>query len=284
MSALADQILRTALVALTAAALSAAAGARMSSAAAEATAAAGARPAWAAEAGTDSYGRWAELVVNGVGARLRWIAPGSFTMGSPVSEPERDPDESQHQVTLSHGFWLGDSEVTQAWWQAVLAPAPSRVKGDGQQPIETVSFNDCQKFLARLNELTPGLGALLPSEAQWEYACRAGTSAATYAPLASSAWYSATGNDLHAVKQKQPNAWGLFDMLGNAWEPCSDWYGPYPVGPVSDPNGPAAGTMHVSRGGSYNSAAGACRAAWRWGESPVNTRHNLGLRVCVPSP
>jgi formylglycine-generating enzyme required for sulfatase activity len=284
MSRLRHQVRYAVTMALAIGALIAAAGTLSRAAAAEAATAAGGRPAWASAAGTDTYGRWADLEVNGVSARLRWIAPGSFTMGSPESEPERDADERQHPVTLSHGFWLGDSEVTQAWWQAVLAPTPSRVKGDGQQPIETVSFNDCQRFLARLNELKPGLGALLPSEAQWEYACRAGTTTATYAPLETAAWYSGTGNDLHAVKQKQPNAWGLFDMLGNAWEPCRDWYGPYPSGPVSDPPGPPAGTMHVSRGGSYNSAAGACRAAWRWGESPVNIRHNLGLRVCVPSP
>jgi sulfatase modifying factor 1 len=283
MSPLRHPIRHAAPAALTACMLIAAAGMLAPAPAAEAAPAA-ARPGWAADAGTDSWGRWADLAVNGVTARLRWIAPGSFTMGSPEGEPERDPDERQHQVTLSHGFWLGDSEVTQAWWQAVLAPTPSRVKGDGQQPIEAVSFNDCQKFLARLNELKPGLGAALPSEAQWEYACRAGTAGATYAPLDAAAWYSGTGNDLHAVKQKQPNAWGLYDMLGNAWEPCSDWYGPYPAGAVADPLGPMAGTMHVSRGGSYNSAAGACRAAWRWGESPVNTRHNLGLRVCVPAP
>ncbi len=273
-----------AMASLAACALIAAAGASAPAAAAEAVPAAAPPPAWAADAGTDSSGRWADLAVNGVAARLRWIAPGSFTMGSPESEPERDSDELQHQVTLSHGFWLGDSEVTQAWWQAVLAPTPSRITGDGLQPIEAVSYNDCQRFLARLNELKPGLGATLPSEAQWEYACRAGSAGATYAPLAAAAWYSGTGKDLHAVKQKQPNAWGLYDMLGNAWEPCSDWYGPYPSAPVSDPRGPAAGTMHVSRGGSYNSAAGACRAAWRWGESPVNTRHNLGLRVSVPAP
>jgi formylglycine-generating enzyme len=210
-------------------------------------------------------------------------------MGSPATEAERDPDEVQHQVSLSRGFWLADSEVTQAFWQAVLACKPSRVQGGGQDPIDVVSWLDGQKFFARLNELKPGLAANFPTEAQWEYACRAGTTGPTYAPLDAIAWYAQTsGPDKfnaggpHPVKQKQPNAWGLYDMLGNVWEPCSDRYGEYPTAPVTDPVGSAGGTRPALRGGGCDTAPGACRAAWRSGEGTGSARHNLGLRIMVP--
>ncbi len=241
------------------------------------------RPSWAADAGKDQYGSWADLPVNGATQRMRWIAPGHFTMGSPPSEVDRDQDEVQHAVILSHGFWLGDSEVSTPFWQAVMGGNANG--GDGPLPAAT-SWEDGQKFFAKLNEVKPGLGADLPSEAQWEYACRAGTTGPTYGPIDSVAWYLVTSADaygnnlLHPVKQKQPNAWGLYDMLGNAWESTRDWYGEYPAGAVSDPPGPASGNRHVVRGGSARNAAGSCRAAWRWAEFPG--AKGFGLRITAP--
>ncbi len=240
-----------------------------------------AKPAWAADSGKDQYGVWADLTINGTTQRMRWIAAGTFTMGSPKDEVDRDKDEVQHQVTFSKGFWLGDTEVTQAFYQAVMKAEPSRVKGDGQHPIDTVSWNDGVKFYARLNEMKPGLGAAFPTEAQWEYACRAGAGP-TDVGLDAAAWYVANSKaEAHPVRRKQPNAWGLYDMLGNMWELCGDYYGEYPAGSVTDPTGPAAGHMRTERGGSFNSAAGSCRAGWRWGSEPNAMRNNLGLRLAI---
>jgi sulfatase modifying factor 1 len=211
-------------------------------------------------------------------------------MGSPAGEAERHPDEAQHQVTLTRGFWLGDSEVTRSFWQAVMG-TPNAGAGAGAdiQLPATTSWEEGQAFLAKLNAAQPGLGADLPSEAQWEYACRAGTSGPTYAPLDGIAWYLVTSADAygnnpqHPVKQKQPNAWGLHDMLGNAWEMTRDWYGDPPSGAVTDPGGPAGGNRHVVRGGSSRNAAGSCRAAWRWAEFPA--AKGFGLRImAAPAP
>jgi formylglycine-generating enzyme required for sulfatase activity len=238
-------------------------------------------PSWASEVGTDPYGHWADLTVASISQRLRWIAPGSLTMGSPVGEPGRDPDEVPHAVRLTTGLWLGDTDVTQALWQAVVAGSPSRVVGTGQTPIEGIAWKDCQAFCAKLNALKPGLGATLPSEAQWEYACRAG--GAPMVPLEAYAWFAYnSGNDVHPVKQKKPNAWGLYDMLGNVWQPCGDWYGDYAAGPATDPAGPPSGINRVYRGGSYNSSPICCRPSWRGGEGGA-IRHNLGLRFAVPA-
>lgn len=251
---------------------------------------AGPRPAWAADAGRDEYGLWADLTVEGVTQRLRWITPGTFLMGSPRDEADRHEDEVQHQVTLSRGFWLADTELTQAFYQAVTQTKPTRAQGGGQHPITQVSWDQCQKFLARLNELKPGLGAKLPTEAQWEYACRAGTTGPTYDSLDASAWYALNSRDrynnwlVHPVRQKQPNPWGLYDMLGNVWELCADFHGDYPRGPVTDPLGPSTGRMRVERGGSYSSAAGACRAAWRWGSESKSARPNLDFRLAAQPP
>ena len=217
--------------------------------------------------------------------RMRWIAPGTFTMGSPVDEADRDKDEAQHTVTFSRGFWLGDTEVTQAFYQAVMKAEPSRVQGNGQRPIDTVSWNDGQKFYATLNAMKPGIAAAFPTEAQWEYACRAGTTGSTYAALDGAAWYVANSKaEAQPVKTTKPNAWGLYDMLGNVWELCGDYYGDYPAGAVTDPTGAATGHMRTERGGSFNSAAGSCRAAWRWGSEPNAARRNLGLRLAIQPP
>lgn len=244
----------------------------------------GDRPVWATNLGKDQYGTWADLVVNQATQRLRWIPPGAFTMGSPADESERDQDEVRHQVTLSRGYWLGDSETTVAFWQAVMGVAPN--SGEGQLPA-TTSWEDGRKFFSKLNDLKSGLAADYPTEAQWEYACRAGTSGPTYAPLDTIAWYLITSadaygnNPLHPVKLKAPNAWGLYDMLGNVWESTRDWYGDFTAMATTDPSGPTSGIRHVVRGGSCRNAAGSCRAAWRWAEFPP--AKGFGVRIMVPA-
>ncbi|MCI5167340.1 MAG: formylglycine-generating enzyme family protein [Candidatus Electrothrix sp. GM3_4] len=254
-------------------------------------------PPWASGWGQDSYGVWVEFTVGGedgpVTQRMRWIPPGRFLMGSPEDEPGRWDDEGpQHQVTISQGFWLFDTPVTQALWQAVMKENPSKFQTP-ERPVEQVSWDDCQEFLQKINGQYPGLELDLPSEAQWEYACRAGTSTALYtgpieihdnaAPaLEPIAWYSKnSGGETHPVAEKPANDWGLYDMLGNVWEWCLDGQREYRVEDEVDP----AGTMkpggnRVFRGGSWYSRARCCRSACRDGYEPVSRYDFLGFR-CV---
>lgn len=154
----------------------------------------------------------------GVTLELVWIPPGTFMMGSPSSEAERDDDETQHQVTLTQGFWMGKYEVTQEQWERVMGNNPSNFKGDARLPVEQVSWEDCQEFIDRLNSRVSGGGFRLPTEAQWEYACRAGSKTAYYfggseSGLADYACYTTnSGSKTHSVGQKRPNGWGLLDM------------------------------------------------------------------------
>ncbi|MFN7952186.1 MAG: SUMF1/EgtB/PvdO family nonheme iron enzyme [bacterium] len=270
---------------------------------------------WARDLGRDRFGLWAEIEVKGVRHRLRWIPPGRFWMGSPEGEAGRWEDEGpRHLVTLSRGFWLGETPCTQALWEAVTGKNPSEFKSP-TRPVEQVSWNDCQRFLARLDEAVPGFVPRLPSEAEWEYACRAGTETATYAgdleilgernaPLLDPiAWYggnSGKGFDLkkgfdssdwpekqydhrragtRPVGEKAPNPWGLRDMLGNVYEWCSDGYGPYAPGAVQDPAGPAEGSLRVLRGGSWLSHAEYVRAAHRIRGGPDARDGYLGFRL-----
>ena len=222
------------------------------------------------------------IEVGGVKHRLRWIPPGRFLMGSPETEVGRWDDEGPvHEVELSAGYWLGETPVTQALWEAVMGGNPSRFQG-ATRPVERVSFADCQVFLGRLNQLVPGLGARLPTEAEWERACRAGTQTATWlgdlrpgemqaraAVLERIAWYHETsGGETHPVGQREPNPLGLYDMLGNVWEWCEDWYGPY------DEAGLQAGSGRVLRGG-----ARFVRAASRSWDGPGFRSDDLGFRL-----
>ncbi|MDO4571257.1 MAG: formylglycine-generating enzyme family protein, partial [Planctomycetia bacterium] len=169
---------------------------------------------------------------NGVEYVWRWCPAGEFMMGSPSGEKGRYNDEKQHRVTLTQGFWMLETQVTQRMWQSVMGNNPSKWKG-ANLPVEQVSWNDCVKFCEKISELS-GLKIQLPTEAQWEYACRAGTMGAYAGNLGSMAWYdSNSGGRTHEVKTKQPNAWGLYDMHGNVWEWCSDWYGEYVESPTS---------------------------------------------------
>jgi formylglycine-generating enzyme required for sulfatase activity len=223
---------------------------------------------------------------SGVTMRLKLIPAGPFTMGSPTSESGRGNDETQHSVTISQPFYMGVYEVTQAQWQAVMGSNPSHFTGDLNRPVEQVSWNDCQAFCQKVSAKT-GKTVRLPTEAEWEYACRAGSTGRysfgdSDSALGNYAWYyDNSGNTTHPVGQKQPNAWGLYDMHGNVWEWCQDWYGPYSSGSVTDPSGPGSGEYRVLRGGSWYYIPPFCRAAVRRRLTPDNRWNNSGVRVVV---
>ncbi|GDY14927.1 hypothetical protein LBMAG53_38050 [Planctomycetota bacterium] len=233
---------------------------------------------WAAKRGEDQYGTWADLKVGSVVQRMRWIKPGNFQMGSDEGAAHERP---VHLVTLS-GFWLGESEVTQELWEKVMDANPSK-NSSSSRPVERISWDDCQGFFTRLNQQVVGLHATFPTEAQWEYACRAGSTEDVVKDLDALAWYDANaGGETHRIKKKKVNAWGLFDMQGNIWELCGDWLGDYLAGAVTDPTGPASGSSRVLRGGGWNGEARGCRAANRNGELPGYRGHDVGLRLAVP--
>jgi len=210
------------------------------------------------------------------------ISGGSFTMGGPGGDPDELP---AHQVTVS-GFQMGKYEVTQAQWQAVMGSNPSGFQGCPSCPVESVSWDDVQAFIRKLNTLT-GQTYRLPTEAEWEYAAGGGSSGRTKfagtdseGSLGGYAWYSAnSGSKTHPVGQKSPNRLGLYDMSGNVWEWCSDWYGPYPSGAQTNPRGANSGSGRVSRGGYWGSVASLCRVAGRSRYSPGSRHDNLGFRL-----
>jgi len=243
------------------------------------------RPPWATEIGRDTYGLWVRFEVKGVRQRMRWLPPGRFLMGSPAEEEGRfDWEGPRHEVRLTRGFWLCDTPCTQALWQAVMGRNPSHFKGKNR-PVEQVSWEECQTFIDRLKAQLQGLALRLPTEAQWEYACRAGTETSRYQEeLDTIAWYSANShNETHEVGQKRPNAWGLYDMLGNVYEWCHDGQRDYKEEAVVDPVGPLdAGADRVIRGGSWNDPARAVRAANRGWIRPGLRVGDLGFR-CASS-
>ncbi len=214
---------------------------------------------------------------------FRWCPPGTFMMGSPESGRGRYEDETQHRVTLTKGFWMGETQVTQELWKAVMGNNPSFYEYGDDYPVETVSWNDCQKFLKVLNSRFPvdGYHFALPTEAQWEYACRAGTTGAYGGNgcLVDMGWYDGNSyRETHPVAQKKPNAWGLYDMHGNVSEWCADRYGAYPCGAVADPAGHACGGLRVLRGGSFWYSAQRCRSATRDGDGPDSHNRRYGFR------
>ncbi|MCA9712506.1 MAG: formylglycine-generating enzyme family protein [Myxococcales bacterium] len=271
-------------------------------------------PAWASESGEDQHGLWAVFRVGDVEQRMRWIPPGRFLMGSPASEQGRWDDEGpQHEVTLTQGYWMAETPCTQALWEEVMGDNPSRFPSP-QRPVESVSWDDVQGFLERLGVRVPGLEPSLPTEAQWEYACRAGTTTATYAgdldirgecdaPLLDDiAWYggnSGVGYELEQgydssdwpnkqyphtragtriVGQKRCNPWGLYDMLGNVLEWCADMHQPYTAAAVVDPL-VSRGEGRVTRGGSWGTHARGVRAAFRDWREPGYRGDGLGFRL-----
>ena len=237
-------------------------------------------PSWATRARRDEFGRWAEVDIEGITLRLRYIEPGTFWMGSPEDEKGRWGDEGpRHQVTLTEGYWMAEMPTTQALWRAVSGESPSEFKGD-DRPVEQVSWEDITAFIEKLNATRPGLELCLPTEAQWEYACRAGSEASRYGDLDAVAWYDDnSGGQTQPVGEKQPNAWGLHDMLGNVWEWCHDWDGPYDSGHAYDPIGPHGGTVRVLRGGSWYGPARLVRAACRNARAPSSRDSSIGFRL-----
>ena len=277
------------------------------------------REPWATAAGRDRFGLWAEADAKGVAVRFRWIPPGRFRMGSPEGEAGRWEDEGpQHVVTWTRGRWLGDTPVTQALWEAVMGKNPSQLKS-AERPVESVSWDDCERFVARLDGLVQGLAPRLPSEAEWEHACRAGTETATWlgdleirgendAPLLDPiAWYGGNcgvefdlpGSGLDTTKwpekqhqhteggsrlarRKDPNPFGLHDMLGNVFEWCMDSWNLedlYSEGDITDPPPCRSGSSRVMRGGSWYSIARRVRAAYRFASAPANRRSDVGFRL-----
>jgi formylglycine-generating enzyme required for sulfatase activity len=224
-------------------------------------------------------------IAPGVKIAMCWIPPGEFLMGSPESETGRSDDETQHRVTLTQGFWLAKMETTQAQWQTVMGNNPSAFI-DGNLPVECVSWNDIagpDGFISKVNQsATMGGIFSLPTEAQWEYACRAGRTGSYAENLDEMAWYS--GSKTHPVGQKKANAWGLQDMHGNVWERCADWYGKYSSDAVTDPRESPAGSRRVLRGGGWRSDANDCRAAYRSIDFyPSDTNYYVGFRIARSS-
>ncbi|MFC1859131.1 formylglycine-generating enzyme family protein, partial [Thermodesulfobacteriota bacterium] len=229
---------------------------------------------------------------NSLGMAFKLISAGAFTMGSPLDEPGRQSDELQHQVTLTQSFYMQTTEVTQGQWQAVMGNNPSHFANCGDNcPVEYVSWEDVHLFIAELNNRGEGTYRL-PTEAEWEYAARAGSTTAFangditetdcgHDPnLDAMGWYCGNGASItHLFAQKQLNAWGLYDMHGNVWEWCQDWYGTYPSGSMVDPQGPSNGSHRVARGGSWYHSAGYCRSAIRGLISPGERYYFLGFRL-----
>jgi formylglycine-generating enzyme required for sulfatase activity len=228
---------------------------------------------------------------NKVTMKLALIPSGKFMMGSLKEEKDRQDDESpQHEVTISKAFYMGIYDVTQEQYQQIVGKNPSAFKG-AQNPVECVSWDDAVEFCAALSKKA-GRPVSLPTEAQWEYACRAGSKTRfsygddnDYAGLGDFAWYAKnSGDTTHPVGQKKPNAWGLYDIHGNVWQWCADWYADsYAHATKADPTGPASGTLRVMRGGSWAGNPWHCRSAYRLGATPNNQGlvNRNGFRVVV---
>ena len=237
------------------------------------------------------------LTINEVKYPFRWCPAGTLMMGSPESEPGRESDEQQHQVTLTRGFWLLETSVTQAMWEGVMGGNPSAFRGKNF-PVECVSWENCQAFIQKLNDLKlapSGYRFSLPTEAQWEYACRAGTTTPFHFGSALNGdKANCAGNFPYGTEARGPslnrtaevgsypaNAWGLHDMHGNVWEWCLDWKGDYPNGDVTDTAGASTGSERVLRGGSWCSSAVACRSAYRYACNPTDMHFVDGLRLAL---
>jgi formylglycine-generating enzyme required for sulfatase activity len=279
-------------------------------------------PPWATRFGWDRRGMFADFSLKGVTFSLRWIPPGEFEMGSPDDEPGRwEAEGPQHRVTVGNGFWLGATPVTQGQYAAVTGKRPSLFEHAGDEaPVEQVGWDDCRKFCQTLTKSLPELEAgwafRLPTEAEWEYACRAGTTTALYnGPLTiegerngpeldAIAWYGGnSGVDYeggfdssgwpekqydhqragtHPVRQKEPNAWGLYDMLGNVWEWCEDvWHDNYEGAPSDGTAWGGKGRDRVLRGGSWAPLARYCRCAYRFSWEPGSRLVSLGFRLVL---
>jgi len=230
---------------------------------------------------------------NSFGMKFIYIPPGTFMMGSPLTESGRDNDEKQHSVTLTEGFYIQTTEMTQGQWKAVMGNNPSFFKNCGDDcPVEQVSWNDAQELIRKLNQMEGSDRYRLPAEAEWEYACRARSTTAIanggilelecdHDPnLDAMGWYCGNARKkTHPVAQKNPNAWGLYDMHGNVFEWCQDRYGDYYSMSVTNPTGPMGGLYRVYRGGGWNFGAKLCRSADRLKFTPDYKSRVLGFRL-----
>ena len=235
------------------------------------------------------------VITNSMGMKLVLIPAGEFLMGSPESEANPYHQEGpQHRIRITQPFYLGAHEVTQEQYERVMGKNPSKFKGQ-LLPVDSVSYDDavssCQRLSALPSERSAGRTYRLPTEAEWEYACRAGHDHGLHFGNDHRSWVATRGlaerdGKTHPVGEKQPNAWGLYDMHGNVWEWCQDWYGQdyYAKSPPEDPPGPATGSSRVARGGGWGSPASFCRSACRSGGRPGYRVSDLGFRVAsVPS-
>ena len=221
---------------------------------------------------------------------MLWCKPGTFLMGSPQDEEGRAEDETQHKVTLTQGFYLGKHEMTQEQWEKVMGTSPSTFPGP-TLPVEQVSWEDAIKFCEKLTQMEKAAGRLpeewvytLPTEAQWEYACRAGTTTAysfgdTMTPKQAN--YDGNIGKTTVVGTYPANPWGFHDLHGNVWEWCLDWSGKYPGGSASDPAGPSFGSARVFRGGSWYRIVWSMRSANRYGTAPAIRGISLGFRLSL---
>ncbi len=253
---------------------------------------------WASDWGEDEFGLWMAFTYKGVRQGFRWCEPGTFLMGSPQDEPERESfgaDETQHEVTLTKGFWIASTTVTQALWKVVMGQNAHNFKGENR-PVENVSWDEAQVFIHKLNDNNPEFKICLPTEAQWEYACRAGTTTPfCWGDQIDSGIVNFNGNapynngpksgcreDSVDVKKLPCNHWGIYQMHGNVDEWCQDRYANYPMGSVIDPKSTVPlypGESRVLRGGSWFLNGGRCRSAYRRHEVPSNRHYNFGFRL-----
>jgi len=221
------------------------------------------------------------FTVNGVTFNMVRVKKGTFSMGG----TEYSRENPVHSVTLTKSYYISETEVTQELYQAVMGTNPSSFKGS-LLPVESVSWNNCQTFITKLNSLT-GLTFRLPTEAEWEFAARGGNQSKGYLYSGSNtigdvAWYAGNSSSAHHnVKSKAPNELGIYDMSGNVWEWCQDWYGSYSSGSQTDPTGPTSGSSRVYRGGGWTSNATYCRVAYRDYGSPSDTYSFLGFRLAL---
>ena len=233
-------------------------------------------------------------LVNSIGMKLKQIPAGTFRMGSPSGESDRDEDEDQHQVTISKSFYMGCNEVTQGEWKEVMSTEPWKQKnyvreGD-DYPAVYVSWNDAVRFCQKLSD-REGKTYRLPSESEWEYACRGGSTGRfsfgdDELEVGNYVWFYQNtvrlGEDYaHKVAEKKPNLWQLYDMHGNVWEWCGDWYGAYPDGPGIDPRGPDLGSARVLRGGSWSKGSHNVRCAKRYFDLPESRSGGSGFRLVL---
>jgi formylglycine-generating enzyme required for sulfatase activity len=241
--------------------------------------------AWAEHLGTPVQ------VTNSIGMKLALIPPGRFSMGSPPKEQWHRDDEVLHRVTLTNPFYMATTEVTQRQWKALMGADPSFCTGD-DLPVETVTWEQAAEFCRKLSH-KEGVKYRLPTEAEWEYSCRAGTATPFHTgETISTDQANYDGNHTYAGGRKgvfretttgvgsfAPNAWGLHDMHGNVWEWCADWYDDYPQGEVTDPTGPTKGDRRVFRGGCWINFPAVCRSANRAKVTPVSWHFHLGFRL-----